>query len=318
VSGITITRATLHNEDEIRRLGLKIGDTVVVGRAGDVIPNIIKVLPELRNGSERDFSMPSKCPACKTNLEKSESEAVWRCPNPKCFARSRRSFYHFVSRGAFDMDGLGPKIIDRLLDEGLVQDPADIFSLKEGDVAQLERFGEKSAENLIASIQEKKEITLPRFIYALGIRNVGEQTAADLAQTFGSLKNLRAASLADFESVENIGPVVAQSLHRWFSDKHTTAFLDKLIKSGVKISPAKQAAAGKLAGKVFVLTGSLESLEREAAKEKIRALGGQVSESVSKKVNFVVVGKDPGSKAARAKQLGVPVIQEEEFLKMIQ
>src|SRR5581483_4493228 len=177
VTGITITRATLHNEDEIKRLGLKIGDTVIVGRAGDVIPDVIKVLPELRTGKEKDFVMPVRCPSCNTKLEKLEGEALWRCPNPKCFARQRRSFYHFVSRGAFNIDGLGPKIIDRLLDEGLIEDPSDLFSLKEKDLEQLERFAQKSAENLVAAISDRKEISLPRFIYALGIRNVGEETS---------------------------------------------------------------------------------------------------------------------------------------------
>ena len=174
VTGITISRATLHNEDEIKRLGLKIGDTVIVGRAGDVIPDIIKVLPELRTGKEKEFKMPEVCPACGTKLVKLEGEVLLRCPNKNCFAQKRRNFYHFVGRAAFNMDGLGPKIIDRLLDEGLVQDPSDLFDLKEGDVKNLERFAEKSAENLIKSIQEKTEITLAKFIYALGIRNIGE------------------------------------------------------------------------------------------------------------------------------------------------
>ncbi|MEK7124068.1 MAG: NAD-dependent DNA ligase LigA, partial [Patescibacteria group bacterium] len=197
ISGITITRATLHNEDEIKRLGLKIGDTVIVGRAGDVIPDVIKVLPDLRTGKEKVFIMPKHCPSCKTKLEKTEKEALWRCPNPNCFARKRRAFYHFVSRGAFNVEGLGPKIIDRLLEEGLAQDPSDLFNLKEGDINQLERFGEKSAENLIRSINEKKEITLPKFIYALGIRNVGEETANDLANYFNSIKKLQEAKLED-------------------------------------------------------------------------------------------------------------------------
>ncbi len=319
VSGITISRATLHNEDEIKRLGLKIGDTVIVGRAGDVIPDIIKVLPELRNGKEKNFSMPKFCPSCKTKLERSESEALWRCPNPKCFARHRRSFYHFVSRAAFNIEKLGPKIIDRLLDEGLVQDPSDLFSLKEGDIAQLERFGEKSAENLIQSIKERKKIPLARFIYALGIRNVGEETSVDLANNFGSIKNLKDASLEDLQSMENIGPVVAQSIYRWFNEKDNLKFLNKLEKAGVDIQSEKQKSKkGKLAGKTFVLTGGLESMEREEAKEKIRALGGQVSESVSQKINYVIAGSDPGSKLDKAKKLGIKVIEEKEFLRMIE
>ncbi|OGZ66396.1 MAG: hypothetical protein A3C50_02670 [Candidatus Staskawiczbacteria bacterium RIFCSPHIGHO2_02_FULL_43_16] len=317
ISGITITRATLHNEDEIRRLDVKIGDSVIVGRAGDVIPDIIKVLPELRTGKEKHFKMPTHCPACTTKLEKSETEVLWRCPNVTCFARSRRSFYHFVSRPAFNIDGLGPKIIDRLLDEGLAQDPADIFSLKEGDLAQLERFGEKSAENVVAAIQEKKEIIFSRFIYALGIRNIGAETAVDIAEHFGSLEKLKNAKLEDFDSIANIGPIVAKSVYEWFGDKGNGKFLEKLLKAGVKITRRPTSGAGRLQGKTFVFTGTLENIERESAKEKVRALGGQVSESVSAKTSFVVVGSEPGSKADKAKKLGVKVLDEKEFLELI-
>ena len=317
ISGITITRATLHNEDEIRRLDVKIGDTVIVGRAGDVIPDIIKVLPEFRTGKEKAFTMPSRCLACKTKLEKSETEALWRCPNVKCFARSRRAFYHFVSRSAFNIDGLGPKIIDRLLEEGLVQDPGDIFSLKEGDLAQLERFGEKSAENVVGAIQEKKELPLSRFIYALGIRNIGAETAVDLADHFGSLEKLRNAKLEEFDAISNIGPIVAKSVYEWFQEKNSQKFLDKLLKAGIKIQSPSRKEKGRLAGKTFVFTGTLDSIEREESKEKVRGLGGQVSESVSAKTSFVVAGTSPGSKADKAKKLGVKILDEKEFLKMI-
>ena len=317
ISGITITRATLHNEDEIKRLGLKIGDTVIVARAGDVIPDIIKVLPELRTGKEKEFKMPTICPSCKTKLEKSDTEALYKCPNSKCFARRRRSFYHFVSRAAFNMDGLGPKIIDRLLDEGLVQDPSDLFKLKEGDIDQLERFGEKSAENLINSIAEKKEITLPRFIFSLGIRNVGEETAIDLTNHFHSINNIRKAKLEDLDSILNIGPIVAESIYEWFNDKDNVKFLDKLLESGIKIKSEKSISNNKLSGKSFVLTGGLESMEREIAKEKIRQLGGQVSESVSRKTNFLVSGSDPGLKYDKAQKLGVKILAEKEFIDLI-
>lgn len=317
VSGITITRATLHNEDEIKRLGLKVGDTVIIGRAGDVIPDIIKVLSELRTGKEKNFSMPKFCPSCKTKLEKSATEALWRCPNPKCFARQRRNFYHFVSRAAFNIEGLGPKIIDRLLGQGLVQDPSDIFSLKEGDINQLERFGEKSAENLISSIQEKKQITLPRFIYALGIRNIGEETANDLANHFGSVEKLKNAKLQDFESILNIGPVVAKSIYEWFQDNDNIKFLGKILKSGVKVKSISKEKKGRLSDKIFVFTGTLNSIERNLAKEKIRELGGQTSESVSEKTDFIVAGSDPGSKLEKAKRLKIKVINEDEFLKLL-
>jgi len=315
VTGITISRATLHNEDEIKRLGLKIGDTVIVGRAGDVIPDIIKVLPELRTGKEKEFKMPEVCPACGTKLVKLEGEVLLRCPNKNCFAQKRRNFYHFVGRAAFNMDGLGPKIIDRLLDEGLVQDPSDLFDLKEGDVKNLERFAEKSAENLIKSIQEKTEITLAKFIYALGIRNIGEETAIDLAKHFGSIEKIKTAKLEDFDSISNIGPVVSKSVFEWLQDKENTKFIERLEKK-VKVI-AQKAEAGKLSGKSFVITGSLESMERNEAKEKIRELGGNVSESVSSKTSYVVVGSEPGSKADKAKKLGVTILSEKEFLDLL-
>jgi len=317
VTGITITRATLHNEDEIKRLGVKIGDTVVVGRAGDVIPDIIKVLPELRTGKEKNFKMPAFCPSCKTKLAKVGGEALWRCPNPKCFARQRRNFYHFVSRPAFNIDHLGPKIIDKLLDEGLVQDTSDLFELKEGDIAPLERFAEKSAENLVKAIQSRREIDLPRFIYALGIRNVGEQTAVDLAKKFGTIKKIISANKEDFEAISDIGPVVSTSIYEWFQDRDNLKFLEKLEKYIIIRNSKFEIRNSRLAGKTFVLTGGLESMTRDSAKEKIRELGGDVSESVSSKVSYVVIGSEPGNKAEKAKKLGVKMISEKEFLEML-
>jgi DNA ligase (NAD+) len=319
VTGITISRATLHNEDEIKRLGLKIGDTVIVGRAGDVIPNIIKVLPELRSGHEKNFKMPTHCPSCGTKLEKTEKEVLLRCPNPKCFAKQRRNFYHFVSRTAFNIDGLGPKIIDKLLDEGLVQDPADLFDLKEGDIAPLERFAEKSAENLVKAISEKEEITLAKFIYALGIRNVGEETAIDLAKNFRNIQKIKNAKPEDFEKILDIGPVVSKSIFEWFTEKSNLKFLEKL-ESKIKIkslSSSSGLSSLKLSGKSFVITGSLESMSRDEAKRKIRELGGDISESVSSKTSYVVVGLDPGSKAEKAEKLGLKILDEKEFLKLI-
>ena len=317
VTGITITRATLHNEDEIRRLGLKIGDTVIVGRAGDVIPDIIKVLPELRVGNEKNFKMPEKCPSCQTKLVKLEGEVLLRCPNKNCFAQKRRNFYHFVSRTAFNIDGLGPKIIDRLLDEGLVQDPSDLFELKEGDVNNLERFAEKSAENLIKSIQERKEITLSKFIYALGIRNIGEETAIDLAKNFGSIKRIITAKLDNFDSILDIGPVVAKSIYEWFQSKDNLKFLNRLEKKVKIINPQAKTGSQKLKGKTFVITGGLDTMTRDNVREKIRELGGDISESVSSKTSYVVVGSEPGSKEEKAKKLGVKILNEQEFLKLI-
>jgi DNA ligase (NAD+) len=315
ILGTTISRSTLHNDDEIKRLGLRIGDTVIVGRAGDVIPDIIKVLVELRNGQEKPVRHPKNCPACDWLLVKKNQEVVWRCVNQKCPSRSRRRFYHFVSRAGFDVKGLGPKIIDRLWDEGLVQDPADLFSLEEGDLAELQRFGEKSAKNLISAIQAKKKITLARFLYALGVRNVGEQTANELAEHFGRLENLQKANFQDLQKIIDVGPIVAQSIFQWFHDRRNLEFLEKLEKAGIVMSDTKyQIQNTKLKNLTFVLTGELETLTREEAKRQIRELGGQVSESVSKKTNFVVVGSTPGSKLSRAQKLGVRTISEKEFL----
>jgi DNA ligase (NAD+) len=318
VGGVTITKATLHNEDFIKETKIKIGDTVIVGRAGDVIPEVVGPLPELRTGKEREIKFPKNCPVCGEPLVKSKEEAIWRCQNPKCPARERRYFYHFVN--AFGIMGLGPKIIDKLLDEGLVQDPADLFTLKEGDLIPVERFGEKSAKNLIEAIQSSKEIPLENFILALGIRNVGEKTSQDLAEFFGSLEKLQNATLSQFQEISDIGPIVAESIFKFFREKRNLEFIEKLKRAGVKILEKKKEEKKKLIlkGLVFVFTGALKSMTREEAKKKVRELGGETTESVSKRVNFVVVGENPGSKFEKAKKLGIKTISEEEFLKMIQ
>jgi DNA ligase (NAD+) len=315
VGGVTITKATLHNEDMIKKLGVKIGDTVAVGRAGDVIPEVIQALPELRTGKEKEIKFPRNCPVCGQKLVKPEGEAILRCQNPKCPAKERRYFYHFVK--VFDIVGLGPKIVDRLIDEGLIEDPADLFLLKEGDLLPLERFAEKSAKNLITAIQSKKEITLARFIYALGIRNVGEETAQDLAEHFGSIEKLRKASLEELQKVMDIGPVVAKSIYDFFKEKRNLKFIEKLKKVGVKIVEEKKPKKQTLKGLTFVFTGGLETMSREEAKKKVRELGGEVTESVSKRVNYVVVGREPGSKLEKAKKLGIKTINEKEFLSML-
>jgi len=316
IGGVKISRATLHNEDEIKKLGVKIGDTVIVGRAGDVIPDIIKVLPELRTGREKEFRFPKKCPACQTKLIKSEGEAVWRCPNLKCFARRKEYFYYFVE--SFDIIGLGPKIIDRLIDEGLISDPADLFKLEEGDILPLERFAEKSAKNLIEAIQSKKKILLSRFIYVLGIRNVGEETAQGLAEYFGSIEKMKDASLEELQKITDIGPIVAKLIYNFFREERNLDFLEKLKKAGVQvITEERKTQSKKLGGKNFVLTGSLKTITRAQAKEKIRLLGGETSESVSKKTDYVIRGKAPGAKLEKAEKLGIRVIGEKEFLEMI-
>ena len=318
IDGVIISRATLHNEEEIKKLGVKIGDTVVVGRAGDVIPAVLKALPDLRTGKEKGFKMPKTCPVCGTKLVKPKDETIWRCPNPKCFARKRKYFYHFVSKGAFDIEGLGPKIIDRLIDKNLISDPADLFTLKGGDILPLEGFAEKAAENLISSIQSKKEISLQKFIFALGIRNVGEETAHLLAGHFKNIENLKKASLEELEGIRDIGPVVAESIYNFFQVKKSLEFIKKLRRVGVKIKGSKfEVRSSKLKGIIFVLTGTLKTMSRKEAKEKIRVLGGEVSESVSKKTDYLVAGSNPGSKLKKAKKFGTKTIKEREFLEML-
>lgn len=328
VGGITITHATLHNADEIERLGLKIGDTVIVSRAGDVIPQITKVLRELRTGKEKKFKMPARCPIDGSRVIK--DGVAYRCANKNCSARHREQLYHFVSRGAFNMEGLGPKIIDHFLDEGLISDAADIFDLQRGDIAALERFGEKSAENIVQEVENRKKITLAKFIYSLGIIHVGEETARLLARKFplgpadfsvgDFIKKFAALSLDDLQKVKDIGPRVAESIFDWFREKRNLRLLERFERAGIKFE-APIAGFGKkpvLTGKVFVLTGSLGSLEREEAKERILEAGGEVSESVSGRTDYVVSGSEPGSKFARAKELGVKIIGEKEFLELIE
>lgn len=315
INGVVVSRATLHNDKEIARLGLKIGDTAIVGRAGDVIPEVIRVFPELRTGKEKNFRMPERCPSCDTKLVRPENEVVWRCPNPKCFSRKLGQFKHFVSRGAFNIEGVGPKIIERFIDEGLVSDPADLFQLKEGDILPLERFADKSAKKIVSSIQSKKEVPLSRFIYSLGIRNIGQKTSLDLGRKFGSIEKIKAASLEDLENVSDVGPVVAKSIYEWFKDKDNLVFLEKLALSGVKYT--RERIISRLNGKKFVITGTLDGMSREEAKERIISLGGETSEAVSKNIDYLVVGENPGSKYEKAKSLGVKILTEEALLKMI-
>jgi DNA ligase (NAD+) len=327
VSGVTVKHSTLHNADEIARLGLKIGDTVIVSRAGDVIPKIIKVLPELRSGQERAFHMPSKCPYDGSSVV--IDGVIHKCPNPQCGARHREQLYHFVSRGAFNIEGLGPKIIDRFLDEGLIDDAADIFTLEANEIEVLERFGKKSAENVVAEVSERKKISLPKFIYSLGILHVGEETALALAKQLTAHnaqlttpKRLfvvfEKMSLEDLQSIPDIGPKVSESIHGWFKEKRNIELVERLDSVGVTIEPYSQpTVAQKLSGKTFVLTGTLSGMSRDDAKAKIRALGGDISESVSKKTSYVVAGVEAGSKLEKAQKLGVTVLNEDEFLKLV-
>ena len=316
IGGVTVSRATLHNLDEIKRLDVKIGDTVIVGRAGDVIPDVKKVILELRTGAEKYFRMPKNCPVCGEAIQKIDGKVAYRCVNQDCPAIKREALYHFVSRRAFDMDGIGPKMLDQLMDSGLIKDAADLFKLTKEDFLNLERFAEKSAENAVASIQGRKEIQLSRFIYALGIPHVGEETAFTLAKRFRIFDAFADTSAAELQTVPDIGPVVSDSISSWFSHSYNKKLLEK-FKKYLKILLEK-GESQKLAGKTFVLTGTMESLSRDEAKEKIRDLGGEVSASVSKNTDFLVAASEPGSKYDKAKKLGVKVLDESEFLKMLE
>ncbi len=317
LAGSIVKRATLHNQDEIARLDVRVGDTVVLQKAGDIIPDIVAVLPKLRAGKEKKFKMPSQCPICGSPAIKKQGEVAYYCSNKNCFAQQKEGLAHFVSRTAFNVDGLGPKILDQLQAADLVKDPADIFLLREEDLLPLERFAEKSAENLVEAIETSKKIELAKFIYALGIRHVGEETAVLLAGRFSSLAELKSVGLEDLQNLAGVGPKVGESVVAWFGNKKNLELLDKLAKAGVKIINSAKKISVKFAGKIFVLTGELETMSRDEAKEKIRALGGNVSSSVSQKTDYVVAGADPGSKFNKANELGVKIIEEKAFLEMI-
>ena len=316
VGGVTVTNATLHNEDEVRRKDIRIGDTVYVRRAGDVIPEVVSVLIKRRPDNAVTFLMPNVCPICGSHVSRAEGEAVSRCSGGLvCSAQRKQAILHFASRRAMDIEGLGDKIVDQLVDAGLIKNLADIFVLDVKQIASLERMGEKSAANLIDGIGQSKQTTLQRFIYALGIRNVGESTARDLARYFGALEALLGADLQALQSVQDVGPVVAQSIVDFFSEPHNRAVIDNLRRHGVvwrdEASQGDRAAASSsIAGKTFVLTGTLPNMSREEAAEKILAAGGKVVGSVSKKTNYVVVGDEAGSKLEKAKELNIPMLDE--------
>lgn len=314
VAGSTISRATLHNEDEIRKKDIKIDDTVVIHKAGDVIPEVEKVIKELRSGKEREFHFPKKCPQCGGKVIREEGKAAYKCQNKNCYTIKRRAIYHFVSRPAFDMAGLGPKILDKFMEEGLIKDAADLFKLEKGDIEPLERFAEKSAQNIVDTIQEHKEIDLSRFIYALGMPNVGEESVYDLAEKFETIGKLQKASLEEIDSIRDVGSVVAKSIYSWFQDKNNLEFVKRLMKAGVRINSKVKTQSSKLDGMTIVFTGGLEHLTRDEAKNLARKNGADVSESVSSETSFVVAGTEPGEKYENAQKLGVKIINEKDFL----
>jgi DNA ligase (NAD+) len=315
VGGVEVSRATLHNQDEIDRLDVRIGDTVVIQRAGDVIPEVVQVITSKRTGAEKKFKMPSKCPVCGAEVIK--EEAIHRCIGLDCPAQLKGRIRHFASKRAMDIDGLGVKLIDQLVDKGLVKDVADIYYIKKEQLVELERMADKSAQNIIDAIEKSKTKPLSKFLYALGIRNVGETTAEDLASHFSRLDKLFDLSEEELMEVEGIGPEVAASVHRFFGDKKNRESIDRLKKAGVKVIETKAKEKGKLAGKTFVFTGTLKNFIRDEARTLVESMGATTASTVSKKVDFVVVGEDPGSKFDKAKELGIKTLTEEEFKKMI-
>ena len=318
IGGVIVERATLHNEDFIKNLDIRIGDWVLVQRAGEVIPEIVMPIKERRTGQEKEIIFPTHCPICGTKLFKKPGEAIWRCPNKNCYAQAVRKILHFASRNAMNIEGLGDKVARDLVDKGLVQNVADLYYLKWEDFMKLSGFAYKKAKNLYEAIQKSKKTSLGRFIYALGIRHVGEAMAQMLAEKFKSLDKLMNASMADLLSIPGVGYEVAKSIVEFFKNEENLKIIQRMLDAGVTfVEEEKEEKPKILEGLTFVFTGTLKSMTRDEAKEKVRELGGKTTDSVSKNVDYVVVGEDPGSKYQKALQLGVKTINEEEFLKLI-
>jgi DNA ligase (NAD+) len=317
IGGVEVERATLHNQDEIDRKDVRVGDTVVVQRAGDVIPEVVSVVLEKRTGREKKFTIPDKCPVCGSKVYKDPEEAAARCTNLSCPAKIKETIHHFASRGAMDIDGLGGKIIDQMVDKGLLRDVSDLYKLTRSDLLSLERLAEKSSENLLAAIEKSKKTTLARFIYALGVRHVGDHVAQVLADHFTSIEAIEEASLEDLTSIREIGPVVGESIHSFFRQATNRKVLRELEAHGVTYEAPAAHSRGPLKDKVFLFTGVLSDLKRDEAKRLVDSAGGRVASSISKKVDYLVVGSDPGSKLDEARRLGVKTIDEAAFRKLV-
>lgn len=322
VGGVTVTNATLHNEDEVRRKDVRVGDTVIIRRAGDVIPEVVRVIPEHRQPGATEYFLPKSCPVCNSAVERPEGEAVARCTaGLYCPAQRKQALLHFASRRALDIEGLGERIVDQLVDAGLVHSPADLYRLDVKTLADLDRMGVKSATNLCEAISTSRKTTLARFIHALGIRNVGEATAADLAKHFRSIEAFQDATPGDLERVRDVGPVVAESIARFFGEPHNRSVVAALLAAGVVPEPpaaVAESAASRVRDRIFVLTGTLPNLSRDAAKALIEAKGGRVTGSVSKKTDYLVAGDDPGSKYDKAMALGIPVLSEHDLVELLE
>lgn len=319
VAGTTVQMATLHNEGEVKRKDVRVGDTIIVHKAGDIIPEVVEVLATLRTGQERPFEMPKKCPECGTALQKAKADdAVWRCPNYACPARVHNQIQHYASRAALDIEGLGEKNVLALLDAQLIRDPADLYTLTKEQLLRLDRFADISATKLVAAIQEKKQPSLSHFVFGLGIRHVGAQTAIDLASHFGSLDRLRQAKLDELHNVEGVGEVVAESIVAWFGSASHQQLLAKFANAGVVPQQLNIDQDGPLKGKNFVISGTLEHLEREAAADRIRTLGGTFQSSVGKTTTYLVLGDNPGqSKVDKAQKLGTTILNEKQLMEML-
>lgn len=318
VAGSTVSRATLHNLDNIREKDIRIGDRVLLHKAGDVIPEVIRALPEKRSGTERLFEMPDLCPECQSPVSREEGEAAYRCQSISCPAQQREGIIHFVSRDAMGIDGLGPAVVQQLLDAGLIKDAADLYALTFEDLTPLERMGKKSAENLLKAIADSKERGLAPLIFALGIRHTGVKAGKILAQTFGSMEKLQAATFEELQAIPDIGPGMAESLVEFFSLESTERFLEKMRAAGVNMTAGTSTKPQLFAGKSIVVTGSLERWERREIETLIEEYGGKAASSVSKKTAFVVAGEKAGSKLVKAQGLGVPILTEEEFESMLE
>jgi DNA ligase (NAD+) len=317
VGGVEVSRATLHNQDELDRKDIRIGDTVIIQRAGEVIPEVVKVVFSKRTGREIPFAIPSRCPICESSVVRLPGESAHRCTNPNCPAQIKETIRHFASKGGMDIEGLGEKLVDQLVEKGLIRDYGDLFYLSRDLLIPLERMAEKSADNLIQGLEQSKKTTMSRFIYSLGIRHVGEHLSGLLAGRFGSLKALMEVSEEELTSIREVGPQVARSLRTFFDHPGNRGVIEKLLAAGIVFAEKQVATNLPLAGKTFILTGKLAGVTRDQAKKQIEDRGGKTANQVSSKVDFLIAGEDPGSKLTRARELKVPVLSEEDFLRLL-